>query len=151
MRSTLKSTLRNWGGTQSWETRDGRRHRLDGPAVIRVNGQQEWYCDGRLHRLDGPAIKCPNGEEHWYRNGTRHRLDGPAIILADGCRIWCHHGYNVDIYKPIVRDGIEIFLSEEPLGVIYPSARLVEGFATWYWLDDTDATLFKMINTKAEI
>jgi hypothetical protein len=55
-------------------------HREDGPAVIHVNGTQEWWQNGQLHREDGPAIICADGSQVWYMNNRRHREDGPAYI-----------------------------------------------------------------------
>lgn len=34
----------------SWHNKNGRLHRLDGPAVIHVNGTEEWFKDGLLDR-----------------------------------------------------------------------------------------------------
>ena len=48
-------------------------HRENGPAVIHINGDEEWYIDGYRHREDGPASKriYSNGEVHnyYYLNG----------------------------------------------------------------------------------
>lgn len=42
----------------------GKFHRLNGPAVIKANGDEEWYLLGAKHRTFGPAIEssCP---EYW--------------------------------------------------------------------------------------
>jgi len=70
-------------------------HRLDGPAVIYTNGQEEWWINGQRHRLDGPAVICPDGQVEWYINGKRHRLDGPAVIYPDGVKEWWKHGNRI--------------------------------------------------------
>lgn len=44
---------------------NGVYHRANGPAVIRVDGTQEWYWCGKLHRLDGPAVVRGNGYEEY--------------------------------------------------------------------------------------
>ena len=75
-------------GFQQWRNSDGLLHRLDGPAVIRPNGSQEWRQDGRLHRLDGPAVIQADGRQEWWQDGKRHRLDGPAVIGSDGSQAW---------------------------------------------------------------
>jgi hypothetical protein len=43
------------------------------PAVIRENGDKEWYIDGLLHREDGPAIEKSDGTKMWYKLGKIHR------------------------------------------------------------------------------
>ena len=56
-------------GTKIWNDHDGNIHRLDGPAVIWVDGYKEWWVNGRHHRLDGPAIEWHDGRMSWYVNG----------------------------------------------------------------------------------
>ena len=58
-------------GTQEWY-QDGKRHRIDGSAVIHADGTQEWYKDGKRHRIDGPAIICADRSQEWYRDGKLH-------------------------------------------------------------------------------
>jgi hypothetical protein len=41
---------------------------LDGPAIECINGRKEWYFDGKRHRLDGPAIEK-------YNDGKLMRLE----------------------------------------------------------------------------
>ena len=65
-------------GTEMWRLPNGKRHRLDGPAVEWADGDREWYANGSLHRLDGPAVEQVDGTRAWYVNGSLHRLDGPA-------------------------------------------------------------------------
>jgi len=74
-------------GTKRWWV-NGKRHRLDGPAVEFANGDKYWYVNGRRHRLDGPAIERPNSYKAWYVNDKRHRLDGPAIETSGGHKAW---------------------------------------------------------------
>ena len=45
---------------------NGLRHREDGPAVERTNGQKEWFLKGVHHRENGPAIEYANGDKSWY-------------------------------------------------------------------------------------
>ena len=80
--------------------RNGRPHRKDGPAVIYLDGGQEWYRDGQLHRDDGPAVIYPNGEQNWYRHGLYHRDDGPAVIYPDGRLYWFIDGRRVYFTHP---------------------------------------------------
>ena len=53
-------------------------HREDGPAIYRKDGTKEWHIKGKRHRLDGPAVVAPEKEEYW-ENGKQHRMMGPAI------------------------------------------------------------------------
>jgi len=57
-------------GTKEW-WQNGKRHRADGPAVVRVNGDKKWYKNGQRHRTGGPAIEWANGDNEWYKNGKR--------------------------------------------------------------------------------
>jgi hypothetical protein len=82
------------GSDGVWHNEDGATHRIDGPAVIRKDGTQEWYYDGLLHRTDGPAIESPDGSQVWWFLGKLHRLDGPAVIYSDGSEKYYIHGVN---------------------------------------------------------
>jgi hypothetical protein len=100
--------------------KNNNRHREDGPAIIQVNGNQEWWLNGIRHREDGPAILSNNGEyeqwflydkrhrdndlpaiintknsvKEWWFNGQRHRVGGPAFISDSETSYWknglCH-------------------------------------------------------------
>lgn len=74
----------NKDGSRFWYNENGHRHRLNGPAVVYLDGTITWWQDDRLHREDGPALEYPNGIKEWFQNGKRHRLDGPAIEWAYG-------------------------------------------------------------------
>jgi hypothetical protein len=74
-------------GTKDWHL-NGKRHRVDGPAVECANGTKEWYRNGELHRVDGPAVECATGIKDWWLNGKRHRVDGPAIEYSNGTKYW---------------------------------------------------------------
>jgi len=83
-------------GEQEWY-RNGRLHRENGPAVIYNSGTQIWYQNGKLHREDGPAVEAPaviraDGSQEWWLNGKLHRDDGPAIIWSDGAQEWHLNG-----------------------------------------------------------
>ena len=77
-------------GSVHWLTRDGKRHRVDGPAVIWANGGEDWRQHGLLHRVGGPARTEP-GYEEWWQDGKRHREDGPAFTYPDGTQVWWQH------------------------------------------------------------
>jgi hypothetical protein len=52
----------------------------------------EWFQNGKRHRLDGPAIELANGHKEWWQNNERHRLGGPAVEFADGIKSWYIEG-----------------------------------------------------------
>ena len=95
-----------------WRNPEGQIHRDgDEPAIIYVNGNQEWYKKGEIHR-DGdlPAIIYSNGEKAWYKNGNHHRDgDFPAIICSNGDKYWYKNGYK---YIPSINTE-ELFYKEK--------------------------------------
>ena len=47
-------------------------HREDGPAIIYPYGAKVWFKNGRRHRLDGPAVENnADGENEYWINGER--------------------------------------------------------------------------------
>ena len=78
-------------GTQEWRSANGNPHRLDGPAIIHIDGYQAWFINGLRHRTDGPAIQADSYQE-WYLNGLLHRIGGPAIIWSSGDQEWYVNG-----------------------------------------------------------
>ena len=65
---------------QSWEAPP-----VDFTGIIEfTSGNKRWYKDGKYHRLDGPAIEYSDGEKRWYKEGNLHREDGPAIEYPSG-------------------------------------------------------------------
>lgn len=113
-------------GTRFYYLPNGRLHRLNAPAIERVDGTREWYFQGELHREDGPAIEYPDGGQRWLRYGVYHREDGPAVIEANGHEEHWRHG--------------RLHRANGP-AVTYPSGE------TEYWTDgelraSTPATMF---------
>lgn len=49
--------------------KNGKLHRLYGPAVEWLGGTKEWWFEGKIHRVGGPAIESYNGFEDWYVDG----------------------------------------------------------------------------------
>ena len=47
-------------------------------------GEKRYCLNGELHRINGPAVICVNGDKEWYLNGKKHRIDGPAVKYANG-------------------------------------------------------------------
>lgn len=89
---------------------NGRRHRLDGPAVTKMHWcfdekhaaharykegvvvKEEWYLHGERHRDGAPAVQ--DGETRmWYQHGQLHR-DGrlPAVQHGNGHKECWHNG-----------------------------------------------------------
>jgi hypothetical protein len=56
---------------------------------IDSNGAKRWRNkEGKLHRLDGPAFEWTSDFKQWWVNGKRHRLDGPAVEYASDLKKW---------------------------------------------------------------
>jgi antitoxin component YwqK of YwqJK toxin-antitoxin module len=56
-------------------------------VTVYDNGRREWWVNGKRHRLDGPAVE--NGSyKTWYVDGKLHRLDGPAVENGDTKSWW---------------------------------------------------------------
>ncbi len=54
-------------------------HRDFGPAITTADAKY-WYRDGKLHRIFGPAVVRNDGTRYWCRYGKLHRRFGPARI-----------------------------------------------------------------------
>jgi hypothetical protein len=115
---------------------DGEKHNLNGPAVIKENGDKFWYQNDLLHREDGPAAEYANGDRVWYQNGRLHRFDGPAIEYVNGHKEWYFDGYGVNktkIEKDTVASQIVYELDsfvydiKETLMTIYETVRQETG------------------------
>lgn len=52
--------------------------------ITNNRGEVRYRRNGRLHRVGGPALDCPSGYQVWYLNGDEHREDGPARIRPSG-------------------------------------------------------------------
>ena len=65
----MKSKLKIYkNGDKYWKLPNGKLHREDGPAFIRiVNDYKAWYINNKLHREDGPAVEMGHFKE-WYLN-----------------------------------------------------------------------------------
>ena len=79
-------------GTELW-CKEGKYHRIDGPAVEYINGQKEWWIEGLRHRTDGPAVEYSNANKEWWIEGKKHRIDGPAVEYKNGNKSWYIDGY----------------------------------------------------------
>jgi len=53
-----------YGNREFWFK--GRRHRMDGPALIYGKDKHTWYYHGLIHRADGPAVEYPNAMKNYF-------------------------------------------------------------------------------------
>ena len=85
----------------------------NGRLQIDSYGHKAWYLNGKRHRLDGPAIIWNDGSKSWFVHGKRHRLDGPAIIRADGTKDWLVNGiqYTEEEFNNMVFTKMKKFFS----------------------------------------
>jgi hypothetical protein len=83
-------------GDKIWKNSENQFHRIDGPAIIQVDGSNVWYLNGERHRDGGPAVDWVNGYKEWWVQGIRHREDGPAVIWMNGYLEWYYHGTKID-------------------------------------------------------
>ena len=72
--------------------KDGKNHRLDGPAVIYTNDSKEYWVNGQKHCSSGPACIYKKIGKEWWFNGQKHRIDDPAIELEDGTKEYWVNG-----------------------------------------------------------
>jgi hypothetical protein len=51
-----------------------------------TNGYKVWHrnSDGKRHNIEGPAVMCPDGSYEYWIEGKLHNLNGPAVVRADG-------------------------------------------------------------------
>ena len=82
---------------------NGKRHRVDGPAVEWANGYKSWFLNGKYHRVDGPAVEYTNGSKYWFLNGIEYtesefnkRMNPKELTVAE---IETLLGYTVKIIK----------------------------------------------------
>lgn len=80
-------------------------HRTDGPAVICLDGHEEWWQNGKRHRENGPATIYKNGTKHWWQNYQLNRIDGPAVIYPNGYVEWWIKNKSLDTKQ--VEDWIQ--------------------------------------------
>jgi len=55
-------------------------------------GDQYWYLDGKRHKEDGPVIIRSDGTQVWCINNQIYREHSPAMICANGYQVWFTHG-----------------------------------------------------------
>jgi hypothetical protein len=87
----------------------GQRHRENGkPAIVCLNGDQEWWVHDQRHRSDDQAaVIHQDGVREWWVHGGRHRdNDQPAIIDGYGNQYWYQYGrFGRSGKKPAITDA----------------------------------------------
>jgi hypothetical protein len=71
-------------GVKRWRNEKNKLHRLNGPAIV-DNGYEAWWVNGKRHRLDGPAMTWPDGINEWWVNGKELTQQGferhPLVVF----------------------------------------------------------------------
>jgi hypothetical protein len=66
---------------KAWYDKNGRLHRLNGPAIIYYDGYEEWYRHGKLHRDDGPARAHSSADiEEWWKDDYFYEPSAHELI-----------------------------------------------------------------------
>jgi hypothetical protein len=97
-------------GSKQW-FKDGKLHRINGPAALDKGGTIFWYQNGKRHRINGPAVEWASESKSWYQNGKLHRTDGPAYEHYDG---------SVEYYindEQTYKEAVEVFNVLFPDGI----------------------------------
>ena len=50
--------------------------------VIDTNGDKFWYLNGKRHRVDGPAIIHANGDKFYFINGERVAKKAQEVLYG---------------------------------------------------------------------
>jgi len=75
-----------------------------------VNGSIEYYRDGLLHRIDGPAIKYMAGNEYWYVDGDIYFVSSLNWFIEHSVFLKKEKGkYDLYWLKFLTEKGIEEF------------------------------------------
>jgi len=94
------------------------------------NGNKAWYQNGKRHRLDGPAVEYANGGKgkFWYQNDKLHRLDGPAVEYSDGYKEWYIEGKQLSEEEFNARNKVEVTLEDiaEAMNIDVKKLRIKE-------------------------
>jgi hypothetical protein len=84
---------------------EGKRHRLDAPAIEWLSGDREWYVDGKRHRVDGPAVEWVNGHKEWWIEGEC--CQEPEAVFPEETRDTPHEDI---IYREVPKSGVKYLL-----------------------------------------
>ena len=61
-------------------------------SILEFTNRREWYKNGKLHRINGPAVEYKNGCKKWYRNGILYKECGPDIVYNRIKKKWFING-----------------------------------------------------------
>ena len=65
-----------------WRDKKRLLHRLNGPAIVHLDGDSTWYYHGAYHREDGPARDWPTGGlEEWYKHGEKYEPSAHELMV----------------------------------------------------------------------
>ena len=98
----------------------GRFHREDGPAVI-IGNRREWWINGKRERLDGPAVEDDDIQYRcYYQNNLKKRTDPslPTLILKNRVEYFDSQGRQHKDDGPAVIDpdeGLEVYMKNGKL------------------------------------
>ena len=80
------------------------------PAAIKQYSRNAkiWYLFGKKHKLDGPAVIHVNGDTEYWQYGKRHREDGPAVKYINtrytsNLYYLCGIGYDYSVYLKLIK------------------------------------------------
>lgn len=70
--------------THCWLTKNRILHNEHGPAVVCDDGTKAWLINGRRHRIDGPAVEWFDGRKEYclFHSGyTEHEYWSHPLVL----------------------------------------------------------------------
>lgn len=74
------SMLEDTNGCKVWSRNsDGKRHNIEGPAVVYPDGSYEYWLEGKLHNLNGPAVVRADGSTEYF-------VDGRSVTKIGYCK-----------------------------------------------------------------
>ena len=68
------------GNIKEWRNKAGERDREDGPArMLKKTGSWSWYRNGKLHRIDGPAV-FRKANDQYSRDREEYWINGERLV-----------------------------------------------------------------------
>lgn len=120
----------------------GNPHR---PSIIHPNGGEEYFMNGKRHRLDGPAVIQPEPDggwiELWYEEGllSRSPEEGAAKIIYNSKGEVIHE---VSYYKGAEVEQTVLGDAAEPIKLIQQSTQEA-GLCLRWWEESQDFMLLR--------
>jgi hypothetical protein len=70
-------------------------------------GRKEWYQEGKKHRIDGPAVECFDGTKYWFIEGKFYLLEKLSEIINSSFYLGKEKGrYNLEWLKFLTEEKI---------------------------------------------